>query len=413
MTTDSRSALDVFIDGVRENLYLPDPGSLTMVVATLIASRLPGSVVWLLLVGPPSSGKSQILDALTNQPDVHLMSTLTAAGLITGEPNPKSGEMAVSGKLVEIGCGGLGVLVFPEFTTMLTENDDRDRVLSLLREVYDGKVTRTLKGGDCKWWGRVAVIGGSTEMVYSDRVNLGLLGERFVLFRLPPESPDDERQRSAVVIANRGRGTDVGNTLARLLDEFIAATPLHDELPALLPEDAGWLCDIASLGARGRSSVLRDRWSRDIDLALSPERPSRLLGQLLQLHAAMTVIGVPGDEIRRLLTKAALDGMHIDRRRVLDVLMTASVSLETKTVATRSRLSYSSARRHCEELHFHGVIDRDVSPETWSPSTWTLERWQFAIPETVPTDTGRETNTENIAQALDFEPFDLAAEETP
>jgi hypothetical protein len=40
----------------RKWLYLPDPGSVLASLGAYAANRLPGSPVWLLLVGAPGSG---------------------------------------------------------------------------------------------------------------------------------------------------------------------------------------------------------------------------------------------------------------------------------------------------------------------------------------------------------------------
>jgi len=42
-------------------LALPDPAGVDVVLATLIANEIEGDALWLMLVGPPSNGKTELL----------------------------------------------------------------------------------------------------------------------------------------------------------------------------------------------------------------------------------------------------------------------------------------------------------------------------------------------------------------
>ena len=51
-------------------LYLPDTDAVLAALAAVAANRLSGDPVWLLLIGPPGGGKTEILASLTGLPDV-------------------------------------------------------------------------------------------------------------------------------------------------------------------------------------------------------------------------------------------------------------------------------------------------------------------------------------------------------
>jgi len=63
--TDRLSSL---LDCYRRLLHLPDVAPVLAVLGTVAANRLPGDPVWSLLVGPPSSGKTEIVDSLSPDP---------------------------------------------------------------------------------------------------------------------------------------------------------------------------------------------------------------------------------------------------------------------------------------------------------------------------------------------------------
>ena len=91
---EDRIGLEVFgdatLDGTvavfRKWLHLPDATTLYAVLGTVAANRLPGPPVWLLVVGSPGSGKTEILQSCGSLPDVHATATLTEAGLLSGTP---------------------------------------------------------------------------------------------------------------------------------------------------------------------------------------------------------------------------------------------------------------------------------------------------------------------------------------
>ncbi len=80
MTPELQHLVNLF----RRYLLLPDPGPLLATLGAVAANRLPGVPVWLLLVGPPSCGKTQILMSLSLLLYVFLISQLTEAGLMSG-----------------------------------------------------------------------------------------------------------------------------------------------------------------------------------------------------------------------------------------------------------------------------------------------------------------------------------------
>lgn len=76
----SADALAELLACYRELLHLPEPGPVLAALATVAANRLPGDPVWTLLVGPPSSGKTEIVDSLRLLPETASVSTLTKPG---------------------------------------------------------------------------------------------------------------------------------------------------------------------------------------------------------------------------------------------------------------------------------------------------------------------------------------------
>src|SRR5262249_42729990 len=115
-------ALDDLLTVFKYWLYMMDTGALEIVLATYAANRLPGDPVWLMLVGPPSSGKGEILNALSPLPAIFHAATISEAALLSGTSKKSRTKGSKGGLLKEI--GKFGILVLKDFTSVLSMNRD-------------------------------------------------------------------------------------------------------------------------------------------------------------------------------------------------------------------------------------------------------------------------------------------------
>jgi hypothetical protein len=365
------------VDRFQRTLWLPDAGVVYVVLAAVAANRLPGDPLWLLLVGPPSSGKTEALDALSELPEYHAVSTFTEAGLLSGS-STREGSSATGGLLMQL--GGRGLIVASDFGTLLNEyGSTRNRMFACLREVFDGKFVRRLGtdgGKTFAWAGHAGFLGACTEAVDSPAVDLGLLGERFSYYRMPASTPADDFLACVTADEHAGRQREIRADRSQMVAEFFAGRSMPDVLRPLREEEQTRLVTLATIGARCRSSVVREGYSREIELVPGHERSPRLFGQLRQLYAGLVAIGMPAGEVWRLLAKVALDGVHPGRRATIDYLVSAPGEHTTANIAGHCRLTVTPTRRHLQDLTAHGVLDfLGDHPERWSASEWLQERW--------------------------------------
>ena len=189
----------------QDTMWLPQLDVPYLVMAAALANRLPGDPLWLLIIGPPSSGKTEALSSLSDLPEYHAVSTLTEPGLLIGSP-VRDGSSATGGLLMQVGERGL--MVASDFGTLLHEHGStRNRIFACLREIYDGKFVRRLgtNGGQTyAWEGHAGFIGACTEAIDSPSLDLGLLGERFSYCRVPASTPGDDYM--ACVVADEHAG---------------------------------------------------------------------------------------------------------------------------------------------------------------------------------------------------------------
>jgi hypothetical protein len=277
-------------------------------------------------------------------------------------------------------------MVVSDFGTLLNEHGStRNRLFACLREVFDGKFVRRLgtEGGRTfSWEGHAGFVGACTEAIDSPSIDLGLLGERFTYYRMPAITAADDFLACVAADENAGRQPAIRAERARSVAAFFRGLAIPDLLPPINEDEQARLVTLATIGARCRSPVVRDGYSREIQLVPGHERSPRLFGQLRQLHAGLVVIGTPPTEVWRLLARVALDGVHPGRRAVLAYLIGSPGQHATGSIAGHCRLTVTPTRRHLEDLCAHGAVDLvGQYPERWVASEWLSESWKAALEE--------------------------------
>jgi hypothetical protein len=195
MWPTAAAALAECVETFQKYMHLPDAGSVYVAIATPVANRMGGDPLWSLLVGPPSSGKTEPIRAVArSEVDCHMIGTITEAGLLSATPKKQRTDGARGGLLREI--GEFGILVAKDFTSVLSmHRDARTALLAALREIYDGAWTR-IAGSDggkrYEWAGKLGFLGGVTGAIDSAHAVMGMMGERFLLYRLPEQTAADQ-----------------------------------------------------------------------------------------------------------------------------------------------------------------------------------------------------------------------------
>ena len=115
--------LSVVVAEFRRWMHMPDLVPLLAVLACVAANIMTGDPVWLMLVGPPSSGKTQILNAISTLARMHSASVLSEQALLSGTPVRDHGAGASGGLLRQIGT--FGFILLKDFTSLLSIHRDK------------------------------------------------------------------------------------------------------------------------------------------------------------------------------------------------------------------------------------------------------------------------------------------------
>lgn len=343
---------------------------LRAVIGTVAANRqLDQDPVWLLVVAPPSSGKTEIVEACKKLPDVHPAATLTEASLLSGTPKKEHAKGATGGLLRQM--GRFGILLHKDFGSVLSmHRDSRSQVLAALREVYDGSWDRPVgvDGGKVlHWQGKAGLVAGCTPTIDRHHGVMSQMGDRFLLYRLPAVSRAAQLRQS---LSRRGVA-DLRHQLAEAVTDFFDGLDPEREPRELAEEDIDRLEALALFATAARSAVERDGFSRDIELVPDLEAPARMGSQLRALLDGLDVIGLPRAEAWRVVSKAALDSVPALRLSALKALHGTDWQTTTE-VELAIGYPNKTTRRTLEDLTAHQLVERQVAEEKGLPHKWRL-----------------------------------------
>jgi hypothetical protein len=376
--------LEEVVTTFQSSLFLPDPTILYVVAGAVAANQLDGDPVWLLVVGPPSSGKTEVLSSMSGLENVHPAATLTEGALLSGTAQKDHAQDSKGGLLREI--GEYGIVLAKDFGSVLSMNKDtRAAMLAGLREIYDGSWTRRVGvdgGRKLHWEGKLGLIGGCTPAIDRHHAVIAAMGDRFVLFRIGGRVEDEtsKQKRSKQLIRRALLGSGDEKQLRRQLSEAVAGlfAGIEGCVPREITEDEiEFLSALAILVVRCRSAVERDGQSREIAAVPQSELPARVVKQLERLLAGLDVIGLDRDMALRVIAKVALDNMPAVRLNVIAALYGLGDGAATTEIAEETGLPSTATRRALEDLAAHHVVSREPQGQG-KADLWNLDTWARA-----------------------------------
>jgi hypothetical protein len=362
-----------------ELLLMPDHGAILVALAGVVANYSSGDPVWPLLVGPPACGKSEIVTSLTDAPGVWSLSSLTPQTLLSGYEHERDGRPASLLKQI----GAFGILAFKDLTTVLTmHREARGQIIGQLREVADGKTEKSFGNGlRLEWEGKLGFVAGVTPIIDEQHSFIAVMGERFLLYRLPAVS---RRDIARISLARRGHEPELREriraTVGDFLEQFLECGRL--ELPISFHEP---LIELSDTVTRARSGVPRDGYSRELQYLPEPEAPTRLAKQLAQLGAGLLKMGVDQAETWRLLRKAGWDSVPAVRCSLLECLNLQSSPVTLSVLEEETGLPRKTVERLVEDLVVLKLAHRVKDAGKWyvEASSIAREYWDSELsPET-------------------------------
>lgn len=364
----------------RSFLYMKDEDFIWLTLAVIIGNQMRlRRPIWLMLVAPPSSGKTTTLNALKGlkvfNADGMEIEPIQAISDLT--ENSFASGMISSGQetslLKKIPWGGC--MVFKDFTSVLSkERQAKITIMAQLREIYDGSyVKRTGNGKDVRWESKAGAIAGVTQAVYQHIESLSVMGDRFMLYQIPQP---DRREMLKFKLNQEREGTTEETQMPKaqeLVHKYMqrAFDNLREVSLDLPPEVEDEIIEVADFCTMVRSGVITDDFTGEIKFVPEPEMPARMFDQMIALASAFSYMrkldlddfdatDTLTEKDFKLIYKIAYDSIPITRRIALHYLAQYKNGVDTAALAAKTNYPTKVAGQWLAQLNALGIVDRIV-----------------------------------------------------
>lgn len=291
----NRYLLDQLIDTFSHWLNVEDPYLIYNLCAMKVAHKICVDPVWLMIIGTSSDGKSEYMKAFTQLNELALESVTPNTFI--------SGMMRRDGKEVPQFAEQLKEKIWYIYDfgiIMSKHSDERGRILSDLRLIYDGRISKVYGTGkhitvECP---NSTLIVGSTPAIDSTILEDQILGTRWLIYR----TRTPERFTTMTKI-------DDNEEHLEIMRKSLKSATLHYEsnidikkieLKEIENQNLQLLANQTTIL---RTSVELDR-NKEVRNIAYPEAPGRLYKQLKIMYRSYRIIGLTEEEaligIRRL-----------------------------------------------------------------------------------------------------------------
>lgn len=356
---------------------------LRVIMATIIANQIPGDPLWMHIVAPPGSGKTEMLTSCANLRQCIIQSSIGAHTLVSGWPGAGGSDPSLIPQL-------LGkVFILKDYTEILQMNQNsREEVYKTLRGAYDGSVDRDYGNGiKRRYSGTFGMVTGVTPAIFGERSSI--LGERFLLCHVVKETSYRSDDAIMAAIGNVGDEPEMRKNLQEIMARFLEWSFEPTEIPTLSQEYAVKLVALAQLVSMLRASVEKDMYHGTINYRPQQETGTRIAKQLKKLFMGLVMQNPdlkPTPEDWRVTTKVALDtciGFHLD---LVQELM-ARGPATGQELSERTKIPLQTLRDRIEDLRILEVVETHRDPEHdkrgrpslyLKPSKLILDHWERA-----------------------------------
>lgn len=350
-------------------MVLRDKYIIEMLMATIIGNTiLPRDPVWLLIVGVSSGGKTMLISPCSGIKSCHFVDDLTEKTFLSGFKGVKGKETSLL-KII-----GSGIMLFSDFTSILTKNSaSRGEILTQLKLVYDGHLTKYTGTGVFEWIGKMGFIGASTPDIYSYLEAGRSLGERFTYYWLdvPTDSEIAAKQKDIKLSSK-----EISDTMKDFYAEYIKTVIEwvdKNGIPELALSDSQReaIRQAAIFCVNGKATIRTDWKSGKPDAMPNRAGVGRDIKMLETiLHALQLMKCVDTDnpkakidnDMINIVRKCAYSSITRERRMILEILAAVGKPLSASQLGAIKGfgLPRESVEKYLLPLNAVGLIQKQV-----------------------------------------------------
>ncbi|OGG39172.1 hypothetical protein A3J20_05365 [Candidatus Gottesmanbacteria bacterium RIFCSPLOWO2_02_FULL_42_29] len=360
---------------VEENVesYLPNISTalkIALAVATS-GSRKNRVMLWLLLVGSPSSGKTDLVRLFKKSVAVFSLDNLTLNAFISGErPTEKQQVYDLLPKLN-------GKCLIVKDWTVVFSLDERmtKKIIGDMVGAYDKSLAKfSSRRGNITYDSEFSHIGCITPATLNKHHNyLNMIGPRFLGYIIPDLSEEDEKKSFDAIFSNENRNEKeklVVEIVSKYLDNLNSRDinlikPLSKQVQEYLITASKFMAQargiIITKAAKftnedGKEIAYYEQLERQIEQPWRGVQQLMILSKYLALVVGKNEVGV--DECK-IIKEIVISSMPADRAQAVRVLQNYEKGeITAKQLSEKVDKSAKTSRRLLDELSFLGIVEK-------------------------------------------------------
>lgn len=353
-------------------LLLKDNDVLDILYGVMIANRLPGDPVWLLLVAQSGSTKSELIMSLDRVINAVSRDSITANTLISGMSIAGGGDPSLIPRLN--GC----MFLLKDFTLIMEMHENiKKEIISQLRNAYDGKASKELGNNVLRTYESVfGMIAGVTPKIDIYARNETAIGERFLRWRIPePETLENEADIARRSLHNTLHKKKLRKELSEMGKRVLDFD--YKTVPTVSKNIEDKIISLAQWTAMLRGTIERDRYTKEATELPMKELPTRLTNQFYKSVLGMGMFHnkkeVTFEEFRK-VKHLSISTIPLKTRRFIEIMYTKGIEKgwTIGEIENYLYLPYNTCERIADDLRLLGAV-RKINPNKARPE-WVLSK---------------------------------------
>jgi hypothetical protein len=334
-------------------------------------------MLWVILVGNPSSGKTEIVTLLRESFRTYFLDSMTMSAFISGERSQRNKKVYDLLPQLDKKC-----FVIKDWTTLFSLYEEMtSKIIGDLVNIYDEEFTKfSAARGRIEYKSNFSHLGCITPATLNKHVRyLNMIGARF-LFYLIPSLSEEQEEKSFDSIFNNQKRRKMKKELSVLTSKFLNKIsllsiknikPLSEEVKIYLKTASRFIAKARGLVITQVSSFKNEEGEEITyyePLEIQIEQPFRALQQLIRLSKYLALVEEKdevGIEELEIIKEIALSSMPANRASALSIFK----NKEIKEISAKDLSDYSektgitksvkTARRLLDELVFLGILEKE------------------------------------------------------
>jgi hypothetical protein len=359
---------------IKEWLHIEDESMLDCVASVKASHRMGGDPIWIQIIGASSGGKSEVFRAFHQEGEVKV-DDLTSNTFVSGYRSSGTNDIP---QFAETLANRIWYIF--DFSILMSKcAEERSEILSDMRMVYDGEVTKVYgnKYRATALCPNNTLLCGSTPAIDNTILEDQQLGTRFIVYRL---KPNNREAMMDMIDRNADRMPIMREALNMAVREFEQSIDVSQPYKLTLVDNQN-LQLMSNMTTLLRTSVAMDRAGEPSNMSY-PEEPGRLYKQLKKMYTAARTIGMTEEEGLRLIRKICQDNVNPIRVRILRYMKDADVGnnyenreYTTSGIHTATGLGKRAIKGHLHAMNMIGIVDYNIEEDQYGRVV--KEKWRM------------------------------------